>query len=344
MDGLVWVLLLLFLPLSWLMVAAIRHWAQRRQILDVPNERSSHSRPTPRGGGIAIVAAALLTGASYLGAVRFDPVVLAYLCGGALIAGISWRDDVRSVSNLARFLCHLAGAALVLLAATLAPDGLPLAIPSLPGRWLAASVCLIWIVGLTNIYNFMDGIDGLAGSQALVTALWWFGVGIARDAPLVAALGLAVAMSALGFLVHNWSPARIFMGDVGSAFLGYTFAVLPLLMLRANGDSLPLLGGFLAIWPFVFDGVLTLARRALAGENIFRAHRSHLYQRLTISGWSHRAVSLLYSGYALISALCGAVVVAGNERWAVALLPVGIGAALFFFVGWLERGSPSRAT
>lgn len=323
--------------LAWALVYGIRAWALRRRILDLPNQRSSHSQATPRGGGLAIVALTLAVALAALAFGQFAPIGLAYLLGAAPIATISWLDDLRSVSNRARFACHTLGASLVLATLVVAP---PATAPSLGGLtvpwWPVALIMLPWIVGLTNIYNFLDGIDGLAGGQAVVAAGWWLAIGITHDLPLVTTLSLAVAASATGFLLHNWSPARIFMGDVGSTFLGYTFATLPLLGLQAGGPFALLVGGVLLVWPFIFDGGLTIIRRAIAGENIFQAHRSHLYQRLVIHGWSHRTVSGLYIGYAAISGACAFAIVAGGTLL-LALLPISLGVLLAGSVQRVEQ-------
>jgi len=147
----------------------------------------------------------------------------------------------------------------------------------------------------------MDGIDGIAGVTAAVA-----GSGVAAAAwllggPAVAAVALAFAGAALGFLSQNWSPARIFMGDVGSAFCGFLIAVLPLGMPAADVPRIMPVA-VLAMWPFIFDTLFTLVRRLRRGENIFQAHRSHLYQRLVIAGWSHRATSSLYGALAAMAA------------------------------------------
>jgi UDP-N-acetylmuramyl pentapeptide phosphotransferase/UDP-N-acetylglucosamine-1-phosphate transferase len=158
-------------------------------------------------------------------------------------------------------------------------------------------------VGLTNAYNFMDGIDGIAAGQGIVAAIGWGIIGLITGNPFLTALGFLLAASCLGFLCHNWPPARIFMGDVGSAFLGYTFAVLA--VIASQSDPRLAFIGILFVWPFVFDAVFTFFRRLRKHENVFEAHRSHLYQRLVIAGYSHGVVSTLYIG------LAGAGVVVG---------------------------------
>lgn len=318
---------------SWLLVYGTRLWTQRLQILDIPNERSSHSRPVPRGGGGAIVFVTLAVGVWYASLHAFVWSVWAYLIGGLLIAIISWLDDLRSIASPVRLACHILAALLILASLDLTLEWPQ---PIVPWQ-LVAPTALIWIVGLTNIYNFMDGIDGLAGSQAVVAGLWWAIISTLLGVPFVTMVALALTAGSIGFLLHNWSPARIFMGDVGSAFLGYSFAVFPLFHLQSGKSWSVLIGGVLSVWPFLFDGCLTIIRRALGGENIFQAHRSHLYQRLVIQGWSHRTVTTLYLVYALISAACAFAIVDYGWHWTIAGIPVGFGVGLFFWVRHRER-------
>ena len=169
----------------------------------------------------------------------------------------------------------------------------------------------------------MDGIDGIAGGQAVVAGLGWAALGWLSDQPLVGILGILLAASSLGFLGHNWPPARIFMGDVGSAFLGFTFAVLA--VAAAQRDARLALAGVLLVWPFIFDACFTFLRRLRNGENVFAAHRSHLYQRLVIAGYSHRTVTLLYIGLAAWGAILAqlwTLDVAGSSLLIVVSMPV----------------------
>ena len=199
-------------------VDGVRRWALHHQALDIPNQRSSHSRPTPRGGGLAVAFVTIL-GWVILGTV-FQPstswtALLTYALGASLIAMVSWLDDLYSLSAATRFAAH----GLAALAAIVA-FGYWQAIPLLPTRSVAlgcggAVVTWLWIVGLTNAYNFMDGSDGMAGSQAVIAGLGWACLGWLADFPLLADLSLLLAVGSLGFLPHNWPPARIFMGDVG---------------------------------------------------------------------------------------------------------------------------------
>jgi UDP-N-acetylmuramyl pentapeptide phosphotransferase/UDP-N-acetylglucosamine-1-phosphate transferase len=288
------------LALSYLGIVPLRRWAERRQILDIPNKRSSHTRPVPRAGGLAIVFLSLvgLIAAWLLNPAWSLSILLTFLMGAALIATVSWIDDLRPLPNRIRFAAHSAGAILAISGfGYWRSIDIPL-VSEFHMGWFGFLITFLWIVGLTNAYNFMDGIDGIAGGQAVVAGAGWTVLGLLNDQPLVAILGLLAATTSLGFLGHNWPPARIFMGDVGSAFLGYTFAILPVTAIQ-NDPRFALIG-LLLVWPFVFDTIFTFLRRLRKGENVFSAHRSHLYQRLVIAGYSHRFVTLLYIGLAFV--------------------------------------------
>lgn len=292
---------------------AVIHWAGRLGVIDQPNARSSHKRPTPRGGGMGIVAAGLLAVAALVAIGAAPPAGSGWvLLGAIVVAAVSAVDDVSSMSPRLRLLVHFAAAATAVVAtgpARVVDLGSLGSLDFGPAGWAPA---IVWIVGMTNAFNFMDGIDGIAGVTA-VTALGVLagGFAVAGD-PFVALMAAAIAAASAGFLVWNWQPARIFMGDVGSAFLGYTIAVLPLL---ASPDSrrwlLPLMG--FVMWPFLFDTVYTLVRRLSKRENVFEAHRSHLYQRLVIAGWSHASVATLYGALSLVTGAAALVARAAPE-------------------------------
>jgi UDP-N-acetylmuramyl pentapeptide phosphotransferase/UDP-N-acetylglucosamine-1-phosphate transferase len=262
---------------------------------------------------------------------------LAYALGAILVSFVSWLDDLRSIPSWMRLLVHAAAASTAIAGIgywkTLA---LPVVGSVEPG-WFGAVVSLVWIVGLTNAYNFMDGIDGIAGGQSVVAGLGWVLLAWQGGLPVLSGLCLLVAAASLGFLLHNWPPARIFMGDVGSAFLGYTLAVVPLMYSFLNaGDHAgrALLIGVLLVWPFVFDTAFTFLRRLIRGENVFSAHRSHLYQRLVTTGWGHQNVTVLYIGLALAGALLGQVWstrVIGGDFTSLAFLPL-LAASLWILV------------
>lgn len=285
-----------------LLTRGLIEWTTARGIIDAPNARSSHTRVTPRGGGLSIVVVVAVV-AGVIGVMRPEESLR---IGGALvpalaIAAVSWLDDVQSLRNRTRFAVHLAAA--IAATAVLGPV-MRVDLGSLgmlrfgPLGW---PLTLLWIVGLTNAFNFMDGSDGIAGITAAAVAAGIAAAAAACGAGAVAVIAAAFAGASLGFLMCNWQPARIFMGDVGSAFCGFLLAVLPLAV-RADAVPEVLPVATLALWPFIFDTSLTLLRRLRAGENIFQAHRSHLYQRLLIAGWSHRAVACLYGGMAAFGA------------------------------------------
>jgi UDP-N-acetylmuramyl pentapeptide phosphotransferase/UDP-N-acetylglucosamine-1-phosphate transferase len=304
---------LLVAALSFVWVERTRRWALVH-LLDRPNARSSHTVPTPRGGGLGLVAAAL-TGLALFATLDADaPASLASL--GALtgaMAALGFLDDRRPLPARLRLVAQLALACLsVALLGSLSTWELKPSL-SLPLGALGPALTVVWLVGLTNAYNFMDGIDGIAGLAGAVAGAGWALVGVTSGSADVALLGALVGASALGFLGLNWPPARIFMGDVGSTFLGLWLALVPLFFagrVPEVAGRAPTLG-FLLVWPFVCDASFTFVRRALRRENVFAAHRTHLYQRLVIAGLSHRTVTLVYGGLAALGALFAQLVLAG---------------------------------
>jgi len=337
------------LACSWAGVAGFRRWAEKRRILDLPNQRSSHTKPTPRGGGLAIVATVLIFG-SVLAAAVGEPgtwqVFLSYAGGAILISSVSWLDDLRSIPSWMRIFVHAIAAAVPVAIIGYWPELTLPVIGTVQVGPLGALVTMLWIVGLTNAYNFMDGIDGIAGGQAVVAGICWGLLGWWSGSYLPGGLGLLLASASLGFLVHNWPPARVFMGDIGSAFLGYTLAVLPLVYTQPRGSpgGRALVVGALLVWPFVFDTVFTFLRRLIRGENVLQAHRSHLYQRLVTAGWSHRKAAVLYIGLALAGGLLGRVYSLGaihGDFILLAILPA-LAASLWILVIARERKAGAK--
>jgi Fuc2NAc and GlcNAc transferase len=293
-------------------ISALDRWARARGLLDVPNERSSHTNPTPRVGGIGIVVSVALG----LIATRFSglslPAELGALATGALVlTAISVVDDVQSLPALVRLAAQsaIAGAVAWQAAPALFTGQMP------PG--LATLVVAVWIVGLVNAYNFMDGIDGIAASQAIVAGLGWAIAGAMTGQSGLTATALVLTAACAAFLRFNWPPARVFMGDGGSAFLGFAFAVLPL-TLTGPSAALFIPAGACLVWPFLFDTTFTFLLRLSRGENVLQAHRSHLYQRLTSTGLSHARVTAIYSALALLGVPAGVCLVSG--RWSAALV------------------------
>ena len=197
---------------------------------------------------------------------------------------------------------------------------------------LSTVLTVIWITALVNAYNFMDGIDGLAGGHAVISGVGWAIIGMLAGAQDVVAIGSLVAAAAAGFLVHNWPPAKVFMGDAGSSFLGFLFGAVALLV--RGEDTRAVHWAVLLTWPLLFDTGFTLLRRIRRRENILLAHRSHLYQRLTATGMAHSQVSLLYSALAVLGVF-GAVAIASGWPRAVPLSYIAItisGLVLWLFV------------
>jgi Fuc2NAc and GlcNAc transferase len=328
---------------TWLGVRLVRARLLRSRVLDVPNERSSHAAPVPRGGGIAVVVvilAALVVMGWTAGSASRSRFVL-MVAAGAMIAAVSFLDDLRGVPTAIRLTVQI-GAALLSLAAFGAWSPLALGTTLVPLNYAAAAVLtIIWIVGLTNAYNFMDGIDLMAAGQAIAAGLGWAVLGSLGHAPDLVLIGTVVALASAGFAVHNRPPATIFMGDVGSAFLGYLFATLCLMALQR--DPLLATAGLFLVWPFVFDTAFTFLRRARRREAVFSAHRSHLYQRLVIAGLSHLQVSSLYAGLDLIGIACAVLLFKRPATWPVCLAVLTLSAgALWLFVFRTERSTRAR--
>lgn len=272
-------------------------------IYDVPNERSSHTRITPRGGGIAI-ATAFLSGILLIHIIGdkspiFTLYFLGFLLASFVIAVFSLYDDFRHVS----FKIKLVGQFLAIIVAMLSGIVIDVAYLPLLGEvrwgWWAYPLTLLWVLGLTNAYNFIDGLDGLAASTAVIAAVFLSIISFQQGSHFIYLASLTLAAASLGFLIFNWSPARIFMGDVGSTFLGFTFAVMAVIAARYDHSHTSLFVVPLLLFHFIFDTAFTFSRRLLAGEHVFTAHRSHLYQLLNRMGYSHQKVALLYSVMAL---------------------------------------------
>jgi pyridoxal phosphate-dependent aminotransferase EpsN len=292
----------------------IRGFAVARNWLDQPNERSFHIIPVPRIGGIGML---LPFGLGFLAILLLPGTRISHIWMGPLIpalmvAGLSIFDDRFDIPRVLRFGAHAVCAVLVLWIMQQHWVGKPL--PLLGGA-LPASLCalflFLWLTGLTNSYNFMDGIDGIAAVQALVALAGWGSVLLMEPAISTSVadpqflLLLSLAGGVMGFLILNWSPASIFMGDVGSTFLGFYLAAIPF---GAAAAGLPLEraleAGVLFTWPFVIDASVTFSRRLVRREAIFDAHRSHLYQVLASTFGSrqkgHRFTALFFGLLALV--------------------------------------------
>jgi UDP-N-acetylmuramyl pentapeptide phosphotransferase/UDP-N-acetylglucosamine-1-phosphate transferase len=286
---------------------------RRRTMLDIPNERSSHDTPVPRGGGLVIVMAWVL-GMVATWALRFpfpdlgilapDGFVISTTLGIVVLAILGFVDDRLDLNPFLKLLVQVAVAlqALWLSGLQVTDLGLPLESPIGLGVW-GWVAGLMWLVGFTNIFNFMDGINGLAFTQLIIGGTTFCLFGAKSGDYELAISGALAAGAALGILKYNFPKALVFMGDVGSLPSGFLLAMLGLrAAFGAHNEGVSFLVPVLVLWPFLYDGSFTLLNRLAHRRNPFRAHRSHLYQRLIVKGYSHKKIT---SGYALWMAVCG---------------------------------------
>lgn len=313
---------------AFLVAEAWRRLALRRGVLDVPGHRSSHVVATPRGAGIGIAVAAALAVVLWAppGTARS-----AVLLGGLVVGAVGLLDDLRPLPAAWKFAGQALAALPVALALPFPLEGVPLALP--PGIAVAASAAVLLL--FVNAWNFMDGIDGIAAWAAVaVSASVLAAVGVA-GAGLGAAVALALLCACVGFLPLNFPKARVFMGDCGSHVLGFGLAVLVLAAPRVDLAGVALI----ASAAFLVDVLGTLLLRARDGERLASAHRRHLYQLVTRSGYSHARVTMAYAAWMLASG--GGMVlarIAGVEAIAAALILVATTSAWW----WLQRHFTSQ--
>lgn len=324
-------ILLLICALGFVMAlcgtALMRSYAIHSHLLDVPNTRSSHTTPTPRGGGVAFVTVFLtLLVVAFFFYYLSLPVTLAFVSAGFMVALIGFLDDRYQLPARWRFLCHIAASCGVLLFLGGAPQ-LSLfgwLLPASP--WMLPLFTLL-IAWLLNLFNFMDGIDGIAASQAVLVAgfgagLWWL-----TDPSGNWPAALLFACCVAGFLPWNLPPARIFMGDAGSGFLGFVVACLAIESSRANPHML-------WVWlilanGFVIDASVTLITRFITGQRVNEAHRNHAYQHLAQRLKSHRPVTAAYSAAVVFWLLPIAWLVCragldGSLGWFISAVPLAL--------------------
>ena len=282
-----------------------------QRALDRPNERSLHSSPVPRSGGFAV-----LLGAG--SALAFGALELWFLCAlAALLAAISFVDDLYGVPTMGRLAAHMVTA------------GFTAWYVLSPMNLVELTVIMLAMTWVTNLYNFMDGSDGLAAGMGVIG----FGAyAIAADGA-TAVLCAAIAAATAAFLLHNFHPARIFLGDVGSIPVGFLAAAIGVVGWR--NDAWPLWFPVLVFGPFIGDATVTLVRRLVRGERVWRAHREHYYQRMVRMGLGHRGTALAGYGAMLV---CAAAALYGRDRAPIeqAATLLGTGALLAAAAIWVD--------
>jgi Fuc2NAc and GlcNAc transferase len=338
------VVLLGALGMSAIGTAAVRRYAIARSILDVPNHRSSHSVPTPRGGGVAIVAAFLAGTVTFAAAGLIAPRLANALLGaGSLVAIVGFLDDHRHIAARWRLLSHFTAAAWALAWM----GGIPPI--SIGGAYqdlgiagdLLTAVALVWLL---NLYNFMDGIDGIAGIETVTACVGAIVIySVSQDSSKTWYPAALLAMATLGFLVWNFPPAKIFMGDAGSGFLGITLGVLALDAAIRRPEWL--WSWIMLLGAFVVDATVTLFVRLSRGEKLYEAHRSHAYQHAAQRYRSHRTVTLAVAAINLlwllpIALLAGTGRIDGLLATVIAYVPL-VWLALVYRAG---RAPASQAT
>jgi Fuc2NAc and GlcNAc transferase len=308
---------------AWAATGVVRRHALRHAIFDVPNARSSHVTPTPRGGGLGIVTAFIAATALLVFAAGLQTnIALALIAGGGAVALAGYLDDRKTLPAGIRICVHLiaAGLAIAIVGGVTQPTLQHMGLHGVFAGSLLGLVALIWF---TNLFNFMDGIDGIAGSEAVFVAgagallNWRYG----GDGGLTASM-MVLAAATLGFLVWNWPPARIFMGDVGSGFVGFALAVLSLA--ASHHSAVPLESWVILGGVFLVDATFTLISRVARGDRWFEAHRSHAYQILASRWKAHLPVTAIAIGVNLFWLLPWAWVAAANPARAMSCVMVAL--------------------
>jgi len=323
----------ILLCLSWALTRQFVVHARKLASIDIPNERSSHSTPTPRGGGIAFVLASILGFITIaILTSQFGVELLGLSVAGGLVATVGHLDDRKRISGATvRLFAHSIAATILVVAIGL-PDSISFFNQSIEAGLVTHLIIGIALVWLLNLFNFMDGTDGIAASEAAFVALTGALLTIVMTSTSDhSAAGFALAASVLGFLVYNWSPAKIFMGDVGSGFLGITIGGLALLSTQQNAELLWV--WIILLGVFVTDATITLLRRLARKQKPHVAHRSHAYQHLALRFQSHSKVAIGMLAINIIWLLPIAYLVAdgrviGTTGVLIAYVPLVIAAVL----------------
>lgn len=291
------------------LVGALAWLAVRRGWLDVPVAHSAHRRPVPRIGGLGI-AGAIVVAALVLPSWWSTPQWV----GFGLIAVVGFLDDLWNLPATPRLITHVVAAALIISGHTAETS------------WMWQLAAVIWIAGFINAFNFMDGSDGIAGLHATVAGVTWMTIGLLAGETRLSLAGAVVAGACAGFLVFNWMPARIFMGDLGATLLGAMLASMPWVTSDPRAWLLP---AVVVLAPFWVDAGVTLIRRIWRGEHLFERHQQHFYQQLIRAGLTHSTVAL---GYGAMTAIAG-VAALGFVAFAPGLSTITSGGVLAVAAG-----------
>ncbi|MGN5755599.1 MraY family glycosyltransferase [Acinetobacter calcoaceticus] len=285
----IWVILATFL-ISFLLTGYMRHYALKKNIIDNPNERSSHTVPTPRGGGVSIVITFLLVLVGLMISHQLQLTTgLILVAAGLGVAVLGFLDDHGHINSMLRLAIHF----LIAIGAVSFLGGfsdVTLFNGSLHLGWFANIIAILFLVWLLNLYNFMDGINGIASVEAITTLLSLAFIYLLLDTQLSSELLFIFAASVFGFVLWNFPKARIFMGDAGSGFLGLILGILALISLKT--DPALFCAWIICLGVFIVDATFTLIRRVINGHKMYDAHRSHAYQYASRKYNSHTTVTI----------------------------------------------------
>ena len=306
---------------SYLLTFLNIRWSLFLGIIDEPNQRSSHEKPTPRGGGMAIVFTFVL----FMFIVRRQLGIASspfwgLIINAVLIAGLGFLDDLYTLRQLPRIIGW------VVIALNSISYGIEINSISIPFIGLiefgvlSPLVTFIWLIGVTNFYNFMDGIDGIAGCEALIVSGFMAGIAYLSGNTFIFVASVIIFGAVLGFLPHNFPKAKLFMGDGGSNFLGFLFAALGVIGSQFDSGYIPFLVPVILLNMFLLDAGSTLIKRIPKGKEWLEPHRDHVYQRLIKLGYSHAQVTLLYTILSILMGIMAVIFYQSNDQMALGLI------------------------
>ena len=303
-------------------------FSNAHKLLDRPNDRSSHTVPTPRLGGIGI-AVGLWAGVAASSAINLSASSLPLLITATMFAIVGFVDDVLSLKPLLKYAGQLVATVFFVVLSTRNSGQLP---------WIGITLILFWVTGFTNAFNFMDGINGLCGGTGILYSVFLALIAVRLHDTTVTTMSFLLAAACTGFLLFNFPHARSFMGDTGSMLIGSGLAVLSVRLIGAGGPRVAF-SVLLVLSAFLFDTSFTIIRRIRCGENILQAHRTHLYQRLVRGGKSHVEVASLYFAYHLALGALGVLSVGRSNQLLIssAFIAASLLVALILYVHRLEN-------